>query len=106
MSDGPSEVNIAEKDEKGEKKQSSGSTTREPSVKVFPVNSVRRIIEMEMKESRTVSRVSSDASIVLYGAILSHGRRIAKRAVEYAIKGKRKTVSGDDIKRAIADILV
>ncbi|MEM2920757.1 MAG: NFYB/HAP3 family transcription factor subunit [Candidatus Bathyarchaeia archaeon] len=70
------------------------------------MSSVKKIVEMEMSEFSSVNRVSSSALIALYDAILKHGRMIARRAVEYALREDRKTVSEDDIKRAIADILL
>jgi histone H3/H4 len=70
------------------------------------MSSVKKIVEMEMNEFGSVSRVSSNALVALYDAILKHGRMIARRAIEYALKEDRKTVSEDDIKRAIADVLL
>jgi len=82
-------------------------TTRriEPSVRVFPSSSIRKVLEFEMKESRSVERVSAEALLVLHDVLLKEGRKLAKRAIEYAQKDKRKTISSDDVRRAIADIL-
>lgn len=77
----------------------------EPSIKVFPGQAMRRIFELEMKESRNVERISGEALIVLHDALLKEGRRIAKRALEYCEREKRKTISSDDVKKAIADCL-
>lgn len=88
------------------KPQVSKSTHISPSVKIFPMSSVRKIVEMEMNEFGSVNRVSSNALIVLYDVILKQGRKVARRAIEYAVKENRKTVSEDDIKRAVADVLL
>ncbi|RLG67299.1 histone, partial [archaeon] len=52
-----------------------------------------------------VNRVSREAIITMHNALMKYGRRIARRAVEYAEKSKRKTVTEDDVKRAIADYI-
>jgi len=77
----------------------------EPSIRVFPNSSIRKVLELEMKESRTVERVSAEALLVLHDLLLKEGRKIAKRAIEYTVKDKRKTISPDDVKRAIADLV-
>ena len=96
---GPSETPKAPQEEK--------RTTRkiEPSVRVFPNSSIRKVLEFEMKESRSVERVSGEALLVLHDVLLREGRKLSKRAIEYAQKDKRKTISSDDVRRAIADIL-
>ena len=96
---GPSETPKAPQEEK--------RTTRkiEPSVRVFPNSSIRKVLEFEMKESRSVERVSGEALLVLHDVLLREGRKLSKRAIEYAQKYKRKTISSDDVRRAIADIL-
>jgi len=77
----------------------------EPSIRVFPNSSIRKVLELEMKESRTVERVSAEALLVLHDLLLREGRKIAKRSIEYTVKDKRKTISPDDVKRAIADLV-
>ena len=77
----------------------------EPSIRVFPNSSIRKVLELEMKESRTVERVSAEALLVLHDLLLKEGRKLARRSIEYTVKGKRKTISPDDVKRAIADLV-
>jgi histone H3/H4 len=92
----------APKAQEGEKKI---SRRIEPSVRVFPSSSIRKVLELEMKESRSVERVSAEAVLVLHDVLLREGRKLAKRAIEYAQRDKRKTISPDDVKRAMADVL-
>ncbi|HDN17507.1 MAG TPA: histone [Candidatus Bathyarchaeota archaeon] len=77
----------------------------QPASRVFPMASIHRLLELEMVESRKVNRVSREAIITMHNALMKYGRRIARRAVEYAEKSKRKTVTEDDVKRAIADYI-
>jgi len=88
--------------DEGEKKV---VTRIEPSIRAFPMSSMRKVFELEMKESRKVGRVSADALIVLHDLLLKEARKVARRSIEYTQKEKRKTISSDDVKRSIADLL-
>jgi len=78
----------------------------QPSIKVFPSSAIRKIFELEVKESRSVERISADALLVLHDLLLRDGRRLARRAIEYAERDRRKTISSDDVKKAIADLMI
>lgn len=57
----------------------------------------------EMIKSRTTKRVSDEAAKELNNDLENHGYDIGLKAKEYAEKDGRKTVRGEDIRKAIKE---